>query len=102
MAQDSNETVYSIKSLLDIYLENAMRELHEGQEFRLTITVPKLSKMLGINVTKGYELVKSENFPSIKIGNRILVPILPLLAWLEKEAARPLIGYQHKSQKKDV
>ena len=42
---------------------------------KTTMSVQELSSQLGISLPKAYELVKSEGFPSIRIGTRILIPV---------------------------
>ena len=42
---------------------------------KTTMSVQELSSQLGISLPKVYEFVKSEGFPSIRIGTRILIPV---------------------------
>ena len=37
---------------------------------------------MGISLPKAYELVKSEDFPSVRIGTRILIPVDAFREWL--------------------
>lgn len=48
----------------------------------ITLTVPEIAEILRINKTKAYELTHQEDFPSIKVGKRIIVPRDPFLQWL--------------------
>ena len=48
----------------------------------LMLSVPDLTDALGISRARAYELVKSEGFPALHIGNRILVPKEELIAWI--------------------
>lgn len=50
----------------------------------LMLSVPDLTAVLGISRAGAYELVKSEGFPSLRIGNRILVPKDELIAWIKR------------------
>ena len=50
----------------------------------LMLSVPDLTAALGISRAGAYELVKSEGFPSLHIGNRILIPKGELIAWIER------------------
>ncbi|MFW6008832.1 MAG: helix-turn-helix domain-containing protein [archaeon] len=43
-----------------------------------------LSQFLGINVNKGYELVKRKNFPAKKIGRKYLIYKENLDEWLRR------------------
>ena len=40
-----------------------------------TISVPEMAAELGIGLTKAYQLVHEPNFPTIRIGTRILIPV---------------------------
>ena len=52
----------------------------------LTYTIPETAKLLGINTLAVYTLAKREDFPSVKIGKRIVVPKAALANWLERQA----------------
>ena len=41
---------------------------------RQTYTVPETAKILGIGRNQAYEAVRTKQLPSIRIGNRLLVP----------------------------
>ncbi len=51
----------------------------------LTLTAPEVGEVLGISRAAAYQLVRSEGFPSFKIGTRILVPKDRLLAWIDQQ-----------------
>jgi len=53
---------------------------------RLTVTVSELSQILGVNRTAAYFLVRRSDFPSIRIGKRIVIPKVALLRWLDQTA----------------
>ena len=54
----------------------------------LMLSVPDLVDVLGISRAGAYELVKSEGFPSLHIGNRVLVPKEELVAWIKANTNR--------------
>ena len=54
----------------------------------LMLSVPDLVEVLGISRAGAYELVKSEAFPSLHIGNRVLVPREALIAWIKANTNR--------------
>ena len=54
----------------------------------LMLSVPDLTEALGISRAGAYELVKSEGFPTLHIGNRILVPKDELVAWIKDNTSR--------------
>jgi predicted DNA-binding transcriptional regulator AlpA len=46
----------------------------------------ELAEYLGINVGRAYELMRSANFPSIRISpRRLIVPIAGLERWMEAQ-----------------
>ena len=51
----------------------------------LTLTAPEVGEVLGISRAAAYELVRSEGFPSMRIGTRILVPKDKLIAWINEQ-----------------
>ncbi len=53
---------------------------------KTTISVQELSSQMGISLPKAYELVKSNGFPIIRIGTRILIPVDAYREWLTKTA----------------
>ena len=49
---------------------------------KTTMSVQELSAQLGISLSKAYALAKSEGFPSVRIGTRILIPVDAFREWL--------------------
>lgn len=58
---------------------------------KLTLSIREAAEAIGISETKMYQLAKSQGFPSVVIGKRILVSTEGLKLWVEEQAA---IGYQ--------
>ncbi|MCL1877781.1 MAG: helix-turn-helix domain-containing protein [Defluviitaleaceae bacterium] len=56
---------------------------------KLTMTVKEMGKRLGISTGKAYELAKSEGFPVIYIGRRMVVPTEGLMRWIETQTNAP-------------
>ena len=54
----------------------------------LMLSVPDLKDALGISRAGAYELVRSEGFPALHIGNRILIPKEGLIAWIKDNTGR--------------
>lgn len=59
---------------------------------KLTLSVPEAAKVLGISQTRMYQLARSEGFPSISVGRRILVSTKGLERWVEEQAQKGYIG----------
>ena len=53
---------------------------------QLCIKPENLVKMLGISRNTVYEVVNRADFPTVRIGRRILIPIAALERWLEEQA----------------
>ena len=51
----------------------------------LTLTVPEVGNVLGISRAKAYDLARSEGFPRMRIGTRILVPRDKLIRWIDEQ-----------------
>jgi len=51
----------------------------------LMLSVPDVAKVLGISRAGAYELAHSKEFPSMKIGSRIIIPKDKFLLWIEKQ-----------------
>lgn len=56
-------------------------------ELPLMLSVPDVADVLGIGRANAYELVRSEGFPTIKIGNRIIVPKDEFISWIKKQTS---------------
>jgi len=53
---------------------------------RQTYTVREIAKIIGINCTAAYDLVRQSDFPARRIGRRIVVSKSGLDLWLEFRA----------------
>jgi len=42
------------------------------------------AKVLGVSPSSGYELMHEKDFPTLKIGNRIVVPKEPFINWVKE------------------
>ena len=57
-------------------------------ELPLMLNVVQVAAVLGISRAGAYELVHSEGFPTLKIGNRIVVPKDKLREWIDTNTAQ--------------
>jgi hypothetical protein len=51
------------------------------------LQVSDIQKMMGISRASAYVLVKRKGFPSISVGNRIIIPLNLFNDWVNKTAA---------------
>lgn len=56
---------------------------------RLVLTVAEAAELLGISRAFAYELVARGELPSIRLGRRVVVPRVQLLALVEADAGAP-------------
>ena len=54
-------------------------------ELPLMLNAETIKNVLGISLTSAYELMHEKDFPSIKIGNRIIVPKDKFRDWIDKK-----------------
>lgn len=47
-----------------------------------TMSVKDLARQMSISLPKAYALVKEPDFPTLRIGTRILIPVAGFQAWL--------------------
>ena len=53
-----------------------------------TISAQELSALMGISLGNAYKLVKKQDFPSFRVGTRILIPIEAYRVWLNTQTNR--------------
>ena len=52
----------------------------------LSLNADQVADVLGISRTHAYELMHSYGFPTLQIGNRMVVPKDKLIAWMDKNS----------------
>ena len=58
---------------------------------KLTYSVVEAAAALGVSKTLMYQLIRTDGFPVISVGNKRLIPIESFKRWMEERAA---IGWQ--------
>ena len=53
-------------------------------ELPLFLNAETVAKALGVSPSSGYELMHEQGFPSLRIGNRIVIPKEKFIQWVEK------------------
>ena len=51
----------------------------------LMLSVPEVASALGISRAGAYDLVRSDGFPVIRIGKRVVIPKENLVEWINKQ-----------------
>lgn len=54
------------------------------EELPLFLNAKMIGEVLGISPASSYELLHQEGFPTLKIGNRLVVPKEKFIAWVEE------------------
>ncbi len=57
-------------------------------ELPLFLNVETVANLLGISISSSYELMHRTDFPSIKIGNRLIVSKEKFIEWANKQSER--------------
>ena len=58
------------------------------EDLPLMLSVPEMAAALGISRAGAYELARSEGFPALRIGNRIVIPKDKLQEWVNKQTEK--------------
>ena len=56
------------------------------EELPLFLNAETVANVLGIAMSSAYELMKEQGFPSLRVGNRLIVPKEKFMAWVEQQA----------------
>ena len=54
------------------------------EQLPLMLSVPEIAAVLGISRATAYELTRSRDFPSLRIGTRIVVPKDKFIDWINR------------------
>ncbi len=52
-------------------------------ELPLFLNAETVAKVLGVSPSSGYELMHEQDFPTLRVGNRIVVPKESFIRWAE-------------------
>jgi excisionase family DNA binding protein len=53
-----------------------------SEQLPLMLSVPEIAAVLGISRAAAYELARTKDFPSLRIGTRIVVPKDKFIDWI--------------------
>ena len=62
-----------------------MSKYKSYDELPLMLSVPEIAVVLGISRAAAYELARSKDFPSLRIGTRIVVPKDKFINWINRK-----------------
>ena len=67
-------------------VENLKEALHTScEELPLFLNAETLAQLLGVSVSRNYELMHEKDFPAIRIGSRLVVPKEKLQQWIDEK-----------------
>ena len=58
------------------------------EDLPLMLSVPEMAAAMGISRAGAYELARSEGFPALRIGTRIVIPKDKLQEWVNKQTEK--------------
>ena len=64
-----------------------MKTYRSLDELPLALGAEDVAQVLGVSRTQAYTLMRSEGFPTLKIGKRMSVPKNKLLEWIDAHMA---------------
>ena len=56
------------------------------EDLPLTLTAREAAEVLRISKSKVYELARTESFPAVRIGKRVVIPRDKLIEWMNSQA----------------
>ena len=56
------------------------------EDLPLTLNAREVAEVLRISKSKVYELTRTESFPAIHIGKRVVIPRDKLIQWMNNQA----------------
>ena len=56
------------------------------EDLPLTLKVREAAVVLRISKSKVYELARTESFPAVRIGKRVVIPRDKLIEWMNSQA----------------
>lgn len=59
-------------------------------ELPLFLNAKMVADALGVSPSSGYELMREDGFPALKIGSRVVVPKEKFIAWVERKTGGAL------------
>lgn len=69
-------------------ISSEKRTFKSYEDLPLMLSVPEMGAALGISRAGAYELARSEGFPALRIGTRIVIPKDKLQEWVDKQTEK--------------
>jgi len=72
------------KSLKGYEQPMKVSQYNNYDDLPLFLNAELVAKVLGVSPSSGYELMHETGFPTLRIGNRMVVPKEKFIQWVEK------------------
>ena len=56
-----------------------------ANEMKMTYSAPEVAQYLGISRTRAYSLMNEKEFPSFRVGSRVMVTKVAFDRWIEEQ-----------------
>ena len=81
----SETQVFSLKFLKSVGGKKDFEHIKNFDELPLFLNAQLVSRALGVSPSSAYELLHENGFPSLRIGNRLVVPKEQFRLWVERQ-----------------
>ena len=61
------------------------KPITDPSQLPMALNAKQVAAVLGISRAGAYNLMRSEGFPTLRVGNRMIVPKDRLLAWIDRQ-----------------
>lgn len=58
------------------------------EELPLFLSAQMVADVLGVSISSAYELMHEDGFPSLRIGNRLVIPKDHFRRWVEEQVGK--------------
>lgn len=58
------------------------------EELPLFLNAQMVANVLGVSISSAYELMHEKDFPSLRIGNRLVIPKEHFREWVERKVGK--------------
>jgi excisionase family DNA binding protein len=58
------------------------------EELPLFLSAQMVANVLGVSISSAYELMHEDGFPSLRIGNRLVIPKDHFRQWVEEQVGK--------------
>ena len=76
---------FCCRSFLKIIKEVEKTKYKSYDDLPLMLSVNDVAEVLGISKSSAYVLAKEKDFPTLKIGARVVIPRDKFLEWIDKK-----------------